>query len=150
MEIPRHTARGIVIHDQRILLMERWRPGHHYFSIPGGGIEPGETPQQTVVREFMEETACEVRTERLVYLLETAEGNCHHIFLCRYLRGEPRLAADSPEAIRADPDNRFKPDWLPLSDLPEAPAIIWKPVLRRLVEDLQNGFAPDVVSLRTE
>ena len=53
---PRHTGRGIVVRGTQILLMERWRAGLHYFSIPGGGIEAGETPQQCAVREILEET----------------------------------------------------------------------------------------------
>lgn len=46
--------------DGRILLIRR--TDNNYWSIPGGGLEPGESVSQAVAREVMEETgiACEV------------------------------------------------------------------------------------------
>lgn len=141
----RHTARAIVIHNDKLLLMERWRPGHHYFSIPGGGIEPGESPEQTVIREVAEETGCVVTISRKLYVLHYT-GNEHHIFLCDHVSGEPHLPADAPEA-KEGPDNRFKPLWLPLTDLPDAPFIIWQPIKEQLLKDLGSGFAEKVVQI---
>ena len=50
---------AIVIRDGKIL-MERLcykdaNNGKEFFSVPGGGIEEGETPEQTVLRELKEE-----------------------------------------------------------------------------------------------
>lgn len=43
--------------DERLLMVLRGRgPGVGKWSIPGGRVEPGETPEQAVVREVMEET----------------------------------------------------------------------------------------------
>jgi len=136
----RHTARAVVIQDGNMLLMERWRPGKHYFSVPGGGIEPGETPEQTVVRELAEETGCVVRPVRLLYTLRFEDGTEHSIFLCEHVSGEPHLPADSPEAIDQHEDNRFKPRWIPLTDLPETPFLVWEPIKQRLLHDLEHGF----------
>jgi 8-oxo-dGTP diphosphatase len=144
---PRHTARGIVLYENKLLLIERWRNDLHYFSIPGGGIEPGETPEQTVVREIAEETSCIVTVERPLYILTTESGNRHHIFLCRYESGEPNLMATSPEYLHGTPNNRFAPCWLDITQLSAAPFIIWKPIADRLIHDLQHGFAPDIVTL---
>ncbi len=46
--------------DGRILLIRR--TDNNYWSIPGGGLEPGESVRQATAREVMEETgiACEV------------------------------------------------------------------------------------------
>lgn len=48
-----HKAAGVLIRDRK-LLVERSR-GKEYFIAPGGSIEPGETPEQALVRELMEE-----------------------------------------------------------------------------------------------
>jgi 8-oxo-dGTP diphosphatase len=144
---PRHTARGIVIQNDKLLLIERWRGNLHYFSIPGGGIEPGETPEQAVLREIAEETSCIVTVERPLYLLTTDKGSQHHIYLCAYQSGTAHLPSDSPEYLHAKPNNRFAPTWVNLAELPSLPFLIWKPIVVRLIDDLQAGFAPDIVSL---
>lgn len=101
----RHTGRGIVVHEGKVLLMQRWRAGMHYFSIPGGGIEAGETPEQTAVREIAEETTLVVTAGREVYRMEDGPIN-HHIFLCEYVNGQPHLPADAPEFLLRNLDRK--------------------------------------------
>jgi 8-oxo-dGTP diphosphatase len=48
-----HKAAGIIIKDRK-LLVERSR-GKEVFVAPGGKLDPGETPQQAVIRELKEE-----------------------------------------------------------------------------------------------
>jgi len=45
----------IVIRDSKILMIRQKRGDKEYHGIPGGGIEPGETPQQAAIRELWEE-----------------------------------------------------------------------------------------------
>lgn len=45
----------VLIHDGRIALIERIRPDRHYWVLPGGGIEEGESAAQAAVREALEE-----------------------------------------------------------------------------------------------
>jgi len=53
----RAASRAIVLdqHD-RILLVRFEFPGRTLWATPGGGIEPGETPEHAIVRELEEET----------------------------------------------------------------------------------------------
>jgi len=147
--MPRHSARGIIIHDDQLLVMERWRDGLHYFSIPGGGIEPGETSEQTVVRELAEETGCVVRPVREIYLLTLQDGSESHIFLCDYVSGTPHLPVDSPEA-QEPASNRFEPRWMSLAELADAPFLVWAPVQQRLLQDLQRGFPETLQTLASD
>lgn len=48
-----HKAAGIIIRNRK-LLVERSK-GKEFFIAPGGTIEDGETPQDALVRELMEE-----------------------------------------------------------------------------------------------
>ncbi len=60
---------GAVIKDAdgRLLLIKRGHePGAGLWSLPGGRIEPGETDQQAVARELLEETGLRVTCGRLV------------------------------------------------------------------------------------
>src|ERR1700683_4891473 len=60
---------GAIITDAagRLLLIRRGHePGLGLWSVPGGRVETGETDEQAVVREVMEETGLEVGVGRLV------------------------------------------------------------------------------------
>lgn len=53
-------AAGIIIKNNQILLMHRRKNDQEYWVIPGGHVEGGETPEQTVQREIKEELSLEV------------------------------------------------------------------------------------------
>lgn len=139
---PRDTGRGIVIHDGNILLIERWRGGLHYFSIPGGGIEVGESPEEAAVREIYEETSIRTTIKKLIVIMKHGDIQ-HSIFLCTYEGGEPKLHPDAPEAIANDPNNRFEPCWVPLTeDLTTLLFTYWQPIEAAIIEGIKHGF-PD-------
>ena len=73
MIVRRIPCVGAVIKDPagRLLLIKRGHePGAGLWSLPGGRIEPGETDQQAVAREVLEETNLRVECR---HLLGTAE-----------------------------------------------------------------------------
>ena len=54
---------GALVHDDdgRLLVVRRGRPpGAGQWSVPGGRVEPGETDEQAVAREVLEETGLHV------------------------------------------------------------------------------------------
>ena len=67
----RVSAYGLVVNGDRILLTQLaahcYRPGQ--WTLPGGGMDHGELPEQTLQREFLEETGLIARAApRLVSL----------------------------------------------------------------------------------
>ncbi|MGC1302932.1 MAG: NUDIX domain-containing protein [Caulobacteraceae bacterium] len=63
----RPAAFGVALRDGKLAAVKVTRPGEQpYFDLPGGGIDPGETPQAAVVREFGEETGLVVCARRLL------------------------------------------------------------------------------------
>ncbi len=71
------SAAGVIVLDEqgRILLVQRGNePQRGRWSVPGGRVEPGETPAQAAVREALEETGLRVRIEREVLRLRIAAG----------------------------------------------------------------------------
>ena len=61
----RPAARAIVLDpDDRILLVRFEFPDGTFWATPGGGIEPGETPEEAVRRELAEEAGLTVGRRR--------------------------------------------------------------------------------------
>lgn len=56
----RHTVRGLIIRDRKVLLVTGH--GADFYWTPGGGVEAGETPEETLHREIKEELGVQVCT----------------------------------------------------------------------------------------
>lgn len=117
----RHTSRGIVIRDAKLLVFERWRRDEvdrrplHYFSIPGGGINENETPEQALIREMKEEMTVNVEIDRLM-VRQTTPTRYHYYFLCHITDGEPVFNLGSEEARGySSPSVHYRIAWLPLA-----------------------------------
>ncbi len=56
--IPLEVATGVLVHQGRVFVQKRPAEGvwAGLWEFPGGRIEPGESPEQAVAREYMEET----------------------------------------------------------------------------------------------
>lgn len=60
------TVAAVVEVDNRFLLIEEIAMGRQVLTQPGGHIEAGESPEQAVVRETLEESGCVVTCQDLV------------------------------------------------------------------------------------
>ncbi|MDQ3065279.1 MAG: NUDIX domain-containing protein [bacterium] len=141
---PRVTSRGIVIHDGSMLLMERRRDGMHYFSIPGGGVDGDEKPEDVVVRELYEEASVKVNPKQLLYdVTDLVDGHRHFIYLCEYISGTPVLHPESEEA-NSGPNQLFQPGWVPIASLESLSFLYWEPIMELLLKDLESGFSKQV------
>ena len=96
-----------VFRDARVLIVRRARaPLIGHFSLPGGGVEVGETLAAGLARELMEEVGVEaeiVGFNRHVeaIALEGERVRTHFViasFVARWTRGEPRLS-DEVDAV---------------------------------------------------
>jgi 8-oxo-dGTP pyrophosphatase MutT (NUDIX family) len=63
---PSVTVAAIIACDGRYLLVEEHTPEGLRLNNPAGHLEPGESPEQGVVREALEETARDFRPESLL------------------------------------------------------------------------------------
>jgi ADP-ribose pyrophosphatase YjhB (NUDIX family) len=61
-------AYGVLLDEGRVALVRSSNPRHvpPLWWLPGGGIEFGEAPEDTLVREFFEETGLHVRDPELL------------------------------------------------------------------------------------
>jgi ADP-ribose pyrophosphatase YjhB (NUDIX family) len=101
---------GAVVHDAagRLLLIRRGHDPHRgLWSLPGGRIEAGESPEQAVVREVREETGLDVVSGRPVGRVRIpGDGVVFDVvdLACELIRpdAEPVPGDDATEAQFAD------------------------------------------------
>jgi 8-oxo-dGTP diphosphatase len=97
------TAAALIDGRGRVLLQRRPAGKQHAgcWELPGGKVEPHESPEAALVRELAEELAIEVAAADLVPMAFASEpaGARHLLLLCfavRRWKGEPQaLAADA-------------------------------------------------------
>jgi len=139
----RKAARAIVVKDDALLVMHRNKFGEEYYTLVGGGVDVGETPEQTLVREVKEETTLDVANPRLVFVEEAGDPyGDQYIFLCDYAGGEVSLPPESDEAkINELGKNMYTPMWLQVKKLPDVP-FLSETLKATLIQSFLHGF-PD-------
>ncbi|MBM7068732.1 NUDIX hydrolase [Actibacterium sp. 188UL27-1] len=60
MTIPRLAVRAVLIHENRLLLVNAWRKGSDLWCAPGGGAEAGSSLPDNLIRELHEETGLHI------------------------------------------------------------------------------------------
>jgi ADP-ribose pyrophosphatase YjhB (NUDIX family) len=97
-----------ILRDGKLLVVRRARhPAINLYTLPGGGVEVGETLAQAVAREVREETALEIEPVALAghreAIVRDAQGRVerHFVILCfaaRWISGEPVLNEELDDA----------------------------------------------------
>ena len=89
------------------------------WEIPGGKLEPGETPEECIVREIREEFATEVRAERILGVVDYDYPSFHltmHCILCTIVSGKLQLL-EHEAAKWVNKKTLRSVDWLPADQL---------------------------------
>jgi|APSaa5957512622_1039677.scaffolds.fasta_scaffold07512_5 8-oxo-dGTP pyrophosphatase MutT (NUDIX family) len=106
---------------QKVLLTQRADNGQ--WCLPSGGVDPGETVEETCVREVYEETGLNVRVTRFVgvysdphRMVEYPDGNKVHVvalsFEAEIIGGELGLSDETTDFDYFTPEEMEKLDML--------------------------------------
>lgn len=118
----RHRVCAALIEEQQILMVELHTPSRTFWTLPGGGVESGETKEQAVMREVLEETHLHITIERQLYEISINQGT-ETCFLVR------RTLSSSTPRLGIDPELPFDQQELrtvrfrPLRELHDDPQI---------------------------
>ena len=129
------TVAAVIETDGRFLLVEEHSSGRRVLSQPGGHIETGESPEQALVREVLEETACDVRCGDLVgvYLWihpQTRQQFLRIVYAAEYLRCDEGRDLD---------DGIIGRRWLTLREIESRGPQLRSPAVLRCVHDYVAG-----------
>jgi ADP-ribose pyrophosphatase YjhB (NUDIX family) len=110
---PYLAVSAAIFRDGRVLIVRRGRaPAKGLYTLPGGGVELGETLEQAVIREIREETALDIEPLELVGFRQaiahdaTGRVERHFVilpFAARYIGGEITLNEELSEAHWLEP-----------------------------------------------
>jgi 8-oxo-dGTP diphosphatase len=111
---PYLAVSAAIIRDDKVLIVRRARPpAYGVFTLPGGGVEAGETLREAVIREVLEETGLTVEPLGLAGYREViardADGKVERHFVilpfaARWVAGEVALNEELAEARWLVPD----------------------------------------------
>jgi 8-oxo-dGTP diphosphatase len=105
-EAPTHSVSvaGVVIDvDKRVLVIRRRDNGH--WEAPGGVLELGETFEQGVEREVLEETGVQVSVEALTGVYKNmSRGIVALVYRCSIKAGHPRASNEATSVRWVDRD----------------------------------------------
>lgn len=93
------SVTGVVIKEGKVLLARHtYGSGNGKLIVPGGYVEHGETPQQALVREYLEETGITIEPENIIGI----RFNMHDwyvAFRAKYVSGNPQSDNDENSEV---------------------------------------------------
>lgn len=121
----RSRSVAIVVRDGKILMERVFYFGREFFTVPGGGIEEGETPEQAVLRELKEECGLDGRIVRPLAVQYKAEGNAEYSFEVEVSKEQEPITGYDPEETGENPPLK-EVLWMSLDEISEKDrAFLW-------------------------
>lgn len=131
----RPAAYGIVVKDGAVLLLKQYNG----YDLPGGGIDFGETSEEAVIREILEESGLTAANPKLIDVAtsyfrfpHTGPLQCLSLYYsCEYVSGQ--IHTDGLD----EHEKNYAPEgceWVPIDQLehiPIAASTDWRPLILR-------------------
>jgi len=114
-----HVVAAVICHEGRVFATQRGYGAYRgYWEFPGGKIEPGETPEDALVREIREELAVRIAVDAPACRVEYDYPEFHlsmQCFWCSIVRGD--LILNEAEAARwLTREELWSVAWLPADE----------------------------------
>ena len=108
---------GLVVREGKVLLVRRGKePYEGRWSLPGGGVEPGESLRDAVKREVREETGLDVDVGRVAGYREGFIGDDHYVVIAFHVEvtgGSLCAGDDAEECEFVDPSQVLRRETTP-------------------------------------
>ena len=155
-KVRRRTAvRGVITHGSKMLLVHT---GRGDYKFPGGGMEPRETMNETLLREVREETGYDVTSIGSVLgqayqrRVDAKDSNAYFEMRSIYIRCDVARRPSGQNLDEYEKRLQFRPRWIELSEAVRAneafmrashlPEWDWTSRETRVLKWLQKGGKP--------
>lgn len=113
-ETAKLISSAVVVRDDRALVFEEEDDaGELKYNLPGGHVEPGETPIAALLRELKEETGLSGEPVALLQLVANTWSKNHSILMCFEVR--------VPDGADVVPEKGIRPKWMTRQEIAALP-----------------------------
>ena len=121
----RSRAVALVARDGKILMERVFYFGREFYTVPGGGIEADETPEQAVLRELKEECGLDGTIVRKLVTIHKEDGAEEHSFEVSVPGEQEAITGYDPEESAENPPLKDVL-WMRLDEINEKDrAFLW-------------------------
>lgn len=108
------SVAGVCIKDGKVLLARHtYGNGNGMLIIPGGYVKFGETPEDALIREYLEETGVRIKAGRLIGVRFSVK-DWYAVFAVEYVEGEAQSDGDeNSEVVWMDTAEAMMDDTVP-------------------------------------
>ena len=145
----RNSAKAIIIQRKMVLLTKNQDTDGYFYLFPGGGQEHGETIQQALIRECMEEVGQQVEIGELLHVREYIGKNHKHasadfdVHQVEYYFISKIVNEIKSNIEPSNPDShQVGIEWIAINDLPEYR--VYPKTLRKYIIKHLNGVKSPV------
>ncbi len=113
---------GLVVHKNKIILQQRNDPGtkfHKKWALPGGIIQFGEHPKETLIRRALEEIGIYVEVTDMIPIVQNYVDEDKQLLLLFYLAKTTQTKLQNLD----DHDDILDVKWVDIKDIPKVPLL---------------------------
>ena len=122
----RSRSVAIVVRDGKILMERVFYFGREFYTVPGGGIEEGESPEQAALRELQEECGLVGKIIRPLSVQYKYDDSAEYSFKVEVSQEQEAITGYDPEEASSENPPLKEVLWMSLNEISEKDrAFLW-------------------------